>query len=195
MKLSVHQALSKLKILESRITGVISRTSLNNDFKVIGISQYNKPISTQFKDVKSMRSTLSANHQSYKDLLEQLYKIKNSIDKSNAKTKIQVAGKSYTVLEALSYKNFIIPKEQVFLDILKSNLNALQGTYDNIKANVEKSLPEDVSADTIMSLIPKIEDPNNISTYVNNRQEEINNFLSEIDDALVLSNVNTFIEI
>ena len=184
-QMTIQKALTKLKTLKDRL--------LEKPGPVLSISQYDKPLSVSFDNLKDMESKLKANFQSQQELLTNYTSIKLAIDKSNTVTTIMVAGNSYTVAEALNYKNNVIPVNIQYLTRLKSQVELIQRQYTLKTDSTEFDKIED--KDLVDALLPKICDPNKISEYIQKEEKKIQDFLDEIDDALVSSNVATMIEV
>lgn len=192
MKITIHEGLTRLKTLQSRIDKITTK----RENSAIGLLKNNQPADITYKSKEDMENTLKANFQSLKDLLNNYIAIKTAIDMSNSATKITVAGKTYTITEALAYKNNIIPIKRNFLYNLKAQLDNTQRLYDieykTVQNLVEKN---NMDADLIKELFPKILDPNGLGSYISTEEQGIEQFLEEIDNALVTSNVSTSIEV
>ena len=97
-KMNVHQALAELKTMEKRITSAIQETdwvlaNKHSNTKIGGVA------------VKDCVEEIKAKYQKVTDLIRRRDAIKRAVVNSNAVTKVVVAGKEYTVAEAIDRKN------------------------------------------------------------------------------------------
>lgn len=204
-QITIHDAFAKAKILKKRIPQkakelkfVMYKRTQNK--KVNGI------------DVKDAENEIKSQYQSLKDDVKLLEEIYSKVSQSNATTKIVVNKKEYTITEALSIKNMIN-------DYKKEILVYMTNCYDhNIDMINRKNEDLDIKADTYITNVygssdskekdireernKYIEDntfvlvdPLNITQKMNNLKNELDNFESEIDSALSVSNSTTFIEV
>ena len=190
--ITIHEGLTRLKTLKARIDKITNK----RENTVIGLLKNNQPADITYPTKEDMEKALKANFQSLKDLLANYIAIKTAIDNSNSVTKITVAGKVYTITEALAYKNNILPAKRDFLYSLKAQLDNVQRQYD-LEYKTVQNLVEKNNMDTelVKELFPKISDPNSLGKYISTEEQAIEQFLEEIDNALVTSNVSTTINI
>jgi hypothetical protein len=156
---------------------------------------------------------LQANKQSYEALVANRRAIKKAIAMSNATTTVIVSGKEMTVVEAIEEKHFT--------QTLKDNLRCMKRQYETEKgkANVENAnLPaaserylnsinmnekNGYSKDDIKTVLDKfvadntyeLVDPNKMGEWLTKMEDEINDFLTNIDFKLSESNATTVIEV
>ena len=134
-KMSITRALAELKLLDKRISKSIGQAKFvtfakdNSKDVVRGLSKedYNK----------EAKATL----QSIKDLIERRSKIASAIAISNATQDIDVAGKKYKVVEAITRKNNIQHEEEL-LGQLKSQLANANYNIENNNKNVNDKLQQ-----------------------------------------------------
>jgi hypothetical protein len=205
-KISITRALSELKTLKSRYEREI------RDAKLIGVSVSNKMLSpyNSYTPADFEKQAL-AMFQSISDLDKLIVQIKTEIDKSNFVTKIKVAGKEMTVLEAIQMKNHIDLKEQLLL-LYKRQLKTARSGYEDAelknKERVEKSVSDQTSAGnkdkeleaTIKESIDKVYpiamiDPLKLEEKIKELEKFIEDFKSEVDFVLSESNSLTYIEV
>lgn len=201
-EMTIHKALCEVKLLKKRLEIEINET----DF-VVANKANNKTIGG--KSIDEFEKLVKQRYQSIKDLMNRLSAINAAIAQSNAVTKI-MDGK-YTVAEAISVKNNIIPYKKMLLismvdnekmennKIAMHNLR-LEEQADNFVKNGDNDkkineslmkLREDYYNNQKLELI----DPLDIQTETNKINDEIDKFLSEIDSALSVSNAVTMITV
>lgn len=197
-QMSITRALNELKLLDKRIDKTIRATSF------ISYEINKKVIDKEFTPKEDL--------QSIEDLIQRRQTIKSKIMESNAVTKVEISGKTMTVVEAIEMKDSIKYKKQL-CDRIISDVRAkrskiedinevTQGRLDSLlQANFGKeSKTKDSETEAIAK--PFLErneakeiDPIGIDKYYGQLQEEIDNFESEVDFILSESNALTKIEI
>ena len=104
--MSIHQALSELKLLDSRIERAI------NSGRFIGTKKLvESKVSQTRTTVKDFNVSAKADLESVRALIERRSEIKSKIVASNAKTKVTIGGTKYTVAEAIERKSSISYEE------------------------------------------------------------------------------------
>lgn len=204
----VHSALAELKMLEERINKIIRNTTW-----VVANKHSNTKIDG--KDVKAWIEEKKSEWQKLNDLIKRREAIKKAVVKSNAETTVVIAGETYTVAEAIERKN----KGIVFLknilgtlnhDIQMAGVNANAGNGDKLEARADehvkimlgnsdtKNLSEEakkIRKDFIEAQTVEIIDPIEAYKIVGLLEEEISQFMMEVDGKLSVSNAITEIEI
>ena len=206
-KMSITRALAELKLLDKRISKSIGQAKFvtfakdNSKDVVRGLSKedYNK----------EAKATL----QSIKDLIERRSKIASAIAISNATQDIDVAGKKYKVVEAITRKNNIQHEEEL-LGQLKSQLANANYNIENNNKNVNDKLQQilltmvgkdnakNMTEETI-KISEQYRKDNEYSLVdglgaeklISEMEKEIDEFMFEIDFALSTNNSLTEIEI
>ena len=207
-KMTVHKALCELKTLDIRIQKCIQQSTFvfankHSNNKIAGVS-----IGTYSEEIRSA-------YQSAQDLIARRDAIKRAVTLSNATVKVAIAGKEYTVAEAIDMKNHGIPWKQSLLQKLdgdnrrarfeadKNNGDVLETRADeyikSLYGNVDMKGASDeikkVRADFIAAQTMEIVDPIHVTTEMTALEKEINDFIVEIDSALSVSNALTELEI
>ncbi len=205
--MTVHKALSELKILGSRIEAAISqgdfvRTKKNNQEKVNG------------RTVDEFKSRANESYQKAYDLIRRRNAIKDSLNVSNAMTKVSIGEKKYTVVETIDKKNHgmdyyrrlrdhLIKQYTKAKTELEKNNTALQekgekfvtGMMGDKDAKTSgKEFDEAVSI-YIKSNSMELIDPLSIEKKIEELDDMISSFMSEVDAALSVSNALTTITI
>ncbi len=211
MKISLTEALAKLKLYNKKIekaTNVTEKEWLMDYVK--GEAAKGEITHLTYKELKDVAE---AKLQKVRALIANRNKLKGAIAQANASTKVNVAGKDYTIVQAIERKNSIY-LEKEFLDILKNqvfviktkvaeiNERAQQKANDIVEAQVQAEVKnkktEEVEA--LYNLIynknrAEILDPLNIEKMVEEIEEEIELFEQEVDVALSIVNAKTEIEV
>ena len=96
--MNIHQALVELKTLNKRIESAIREgewvvANKHSNGKIGGI------------DLKDFVEEVKSRYQKVTDLIARAEAIKRAVVNSNAITKVTIAGKEYTVAEAIDMKN------------------------------------------------------------------------------------------
>lgn len=203
IKMTIHQALSTLKMLEKRIASanrqVFIATKKKSADKIDGVA------------VKDVNALLEANLQKIKQLIENRKVLRSAVVLSNASTQITIGDKTYSVAEAIERKANM-DSEQTLLTQLQTqyqratqqvnqenaNLQNRLESYlisvlgkDNRKAEDVKQHTDEFFARNEMELV----DPNKVAETVKALEKSILDFLNEVDYKLSESNSTTFIEV
>lgn len=210
-RMSAHQILSELKVLDSRIRTAINETSFvlankHSNEKINGV-----PIKEVVENMKSMR-------QKANDFIKRKNAMKRALDSSNAVTKVTIAGTEYTVVEAIYMKNHGIEHLQYMLTQMRVQWNyaqnkisensgdVLEKRAENYILSVIQAQPKDskmsVDGDAMKALRKTyienntydLIDPSNILKEIESLSDYIAEFASEVDAALSVSNAITMIE-
>lgn len=201
-EISVTQALSEIKLLRCRIF-----TSLDDaSFMML------KKKRSDLVDTDKFASQARASYQSYNDLLARYQKLKAAIVRSNATTTVTIAGKTYTVADAVEQKRSIKFQEQL-LEHMMTEYKNVQDEYKlhqhseqqrverlltvelgkDSKTNVEivKSLTETLLAENKAEIL----DPLKLADRIAELKREIEDFRTTVDWILAESNGRTMMRI
>lgn len=205
MEITITQGLAELKMLDKRITRKINN-SIFAGYTVGG------KVQTGYETTEELEKEIKANLESVKDLIKRRNKIKSLIVLSNAKTEVKIAGKTYTVAEAIDRKSFI-DYEEGLLSALKSAYahntaivdrknNDMESRLDN---HLETLFGKDGKTDTTKTAEvvkqfkeineARLVDPVSLRKQIETLETEIEDFTSEVDHVLSVSNATTTIEI
>ncbi|MCI2254171.1 hypothetical protein L2D08_07320 [Domibacillus sp. PGB-M46] len=203
MKMSVTRGLAELKLLDKRIKTVMNSAAFV-DF-AIGEKAVNGYTSN-----KEYEDKVQSAYQSVKDLMKRRNDIKSAIVLSNAMTRVKIADKEYTVAEAIERKTSIQYEVQLMQKMkneytkavnniqrineevkeeLNRKLDALYGREAKTKVDENNELVKSYRNDNEAKMI----DPLKIRHTYEKLEQEIDEFLSEVD--FVLSTSNTLTEI
>lgn len=206
-KMTIHQALCELKILDKRIN------TLMLQFTPVAKKKTYEVVADGV-NLEDWTERAKSSYQSIIDLITRRTAIKSAVVQSNATTKVTVMDKEYTVaeiIELLKYgttfcndfssllsKKYSYTMKEIQLanaDIDKradAHVVQLYGNGDkkNVADDSKKARDEYISAQTVM-----IVDPLDIVGRVTKMQEFSDKFRVEADSALSTSNAITTIEV
>lgn len=206
--MNIHQALVELKTLDKRI-----ESAINDGEWVIANKHSNTKISGV--DLKDFAETIKSRHQKVTSLIARAEAIKRAVVNSNAVTKVVIAGKEYTVAEAIEMKNHGVERKKMLIFRLHTDythakavadrangaelerraddyIRTMIGTTDvkGMTAEVKRMRDEFIAAQT-MELV----DPIGVLKQMELLNEEITAFETNVDAALSVSNALTQITI
>lgn len=203
MQMTITRALAELKLLDKKINKNIKET------KFIATAVGSKPV-VNYKSNADFISQAQAGYQSILDLIAQRDKIKSSIVDSNAKTLVEISGKSMTVATAIEKKSSI-EYNQFLLAQLKNQLasanNTVENNNDKMQDKLDKILEASVGKDAKNSDVDAITKPYkeqnetklvdgiNIQDKIDKLYDEVNGFITEVDFVLSTSNSTTYINV
>ena len=124
-KMTIHEALSELKILGSRIEREIAYANF-----VITNKHSNDKINGQ--SIDEYKTNVSSIYQKIRDLIRRRTAIKKAVVKSNAITEVTIGDETMTVAEAIEYKN-------TGIDYLVALNTKLSNEYASVKANITRN--------------------------------------------------------
>ena len=139
--------------------------------------------------------------------------VKAAINEANARTKVKIAGKEYSIANAIARQRNLNKEESMYRSMVVQ--------YHSVEQNVKKSNERNLSADAISAYIQKtsngtkmseelvrelteeykkrfeveIYDPMKTKETAENALEEIKKFREEIHFALTQANINTMITV
>ncbi|RFZ78238.1 hypothetical protein DS742_14070 [Lacrimispora amygdalina] len=205
--ISITEALNELKLYDSKITKAITNASF-----VGGAKKSSDKIGVVSKDIFNERA--KATYQSSIDLIANRNSLKSAIVKSNAITEVQVADKVMTVAEAIERKNSIEYEETLLSEMKRQYANASElVNKENKKVDnkVDELLATLIGKDSDKKISKEDQeaiekpyrdknefeliDPIEIYNKIVKLEEEIDNFKSQVDTQLVISNAITKIAI
>ena len=206
--MNVHQALAELKMMDKRIVAATREpewvvTNKHSNTKINGVE-----VNDWIEDTKSK-------YKKVLDLIRRRDAIKRAVVNSNAVTKITVAGKEYTVAEAIDRKNNGVEYQKNLVTrmnhdyvMAKSNADRANGAElerradEHVRIMVGNSDMKGATAEAvrlrnefILAQTTDIIDPIGVVAEMDKMNEEINSFLMNVDAALSVSNALTVITV
>lgn len=208
MEMSIHQALAELKLLANRIEDATS----NALFAGI-IKGKEKNVKGSNKSEEDFKTQSKADLESIKDLIQRRNEIKSKIVLSNASTKVEIGGQVYTVAEAIERKSSIEYEKGLLYQLNYQYKNALKNV-ENENYNVERQLENQIAGivgrdkdnnnmDLVDGLTKKYEEERKyrlvdgigLEDTIKSLKKSIEDFESEVDFALSISNSLTTIQV
>lgn len=206
--MNVHKALSEVKILNNRIIGKISECQFCIANKVTNKTIKGKPID-------EWRSNVQDSWTSIITLINRRNALKQAISKSNASTEVTIAGKVYTVAEAIEMKQYGMDYYNTLLNELRKDFSEANNSVETINAKADfdatnyaqSCVGSDKANTESLREIEKIRtayydshkaeliDPIDITKKIAELEQTISDFTSEVDSVLSVSNATTFVTI
>lgn len=205
MEMTITRGLAELKLLDKRIEKAIQ------DNAVVGIASGKNPVKG-YTSIEAFEAAAKSNYQSVLDLIKRRQAIKSAIVKSNAVTMVNIAGVEMTVAEAIERKTSIVFEQNLLRKMqydYNKTIDLVEQKNENVKKELDKLLiahfgKETKGKEMEMSTITKqyveineskVIDPINVRSKIEQLQERIDTFLTEVDFVLSESNTVTRIEI
>lgn len=206
--MTVHKALSELKVIDDRIKlaitdGVFIKANKHSNEKIDGLT------------IPDFEKVIQGDYDKVSDLIKRQAAIKRAVTLSNAVTKVSISGVEYTVAEAIWMKNHGMDMEKTFLEHLENqyamakmvleqqNGDALEeraekyviGMYGQKEGKSNTDEIEKAKREYIKSNTYDIIDPIKIVDKIDALERKINDFMVEVDSALSVSNAVTEITV
>lgn len=199
--MTIHKALCELKTIDDRIHKQLDDGRFVFANKAANKVVWGVPIDKFCEEQKSK-------YQSVKDLIARKNAIKRAVILSNASVEVTVAGEKYTVAEAIYMKEHGISMLQTVLtkldiDNQRARRDAEQNNGENLEqranqhvatlySNYDKKDMSEAMKQTRDAFISaqryEIVDPLDITKEMDKLRDKIENFITEVDSALSVSN-------
>lgn len=210
-QMTVHKGLAELKTIDGRINKAISE-----GVYVIANKHSNEKI--KGKSISDFKEAMKSSYQKATDLINRRNALKRAIVLSNANTKVTVGGVEYTVAEAIEIKNHGMEFKSTLMrtmayqndsaqtEINRNSGDAIEKRAEQYVLSVIQAQPKDskmtIDSDAMKTLRKTyienntydLIDPLNVTDLIEKLTEEIDEFNTEIDAALSVSNALTVIE-
>lgn len=205
-RMTIHRALSELKLIDSKIdkqTGEMIPTAY---------AQKNKLIMGYMTEEEFQKES-GSRFNSILDLIDRKLKIKSAIVKANGSTTVKIAEKEMTIADAINFKAVVTKKialvkrlkdmhTRAVGDLNKNNEIAegnvqrlLEATFGKESVKVDKEDVEAVRKPYMEANVFHLFDPLKVNETIQAMEKEISDFQSEVDATLSEINAITFIEI
>ncbi len=201
---TLTRALTELKLYDSKVTKAIQ------ELKSVSYS-INKIVVDYRQTADEFIKNYNSQMQSIQDLRNNKVILKNALMKANAETKLKIGEKEYTILEALNRKTDI-QTEQYLVNTLKQQLSVAVSKSNQIKDTVESNIEKTInskssssgnqSKDYIQTVresykdqLPELVNADVVEKLIKEKEEEIAEFISEVDYALSEINAITKISV
>lgn len=199
--MSITQALAELKLLRKRFERVLS------DAEFITLKTKTKQL-----DVEGFKRGATASYQSFKDLLSRYNRIKAAIVVSNATARVTVAGREYSIAEAVERKRSMETEkeclrlmQQQYKDVMERYEAHQRAQQDRLDRLVMQELGKDnktsieivtqLTATFMESNKAEVVDPLKLEEKIREIQKDLEDFETNVDWALSESNGRTTIEV
>lgn len=207
-KMTIHKALAELKIMDTRIQGAINDVTYclankHSNEKINGVT------------IDECKKNIQSGYDKVNDLIKRRKALKRAVVLSNAVTKVDINGEEYTVAEAIELRNHGIEYEKLLEKSMKNDYQRamitiknengadlearankhVEAIYGNKENKVNTADMEKVKADFINANQYELIDPINVLEKLDTLESFINDFMSEVDATLSVSNALTEIEI
>lgn len=206
-KMLVTEGLNELKLLDSRI-----EKTINNSSFVAGAKKVDKNVRPSLSK-EDFNSKAKADYDSVLDLIARRAKIKAAIVASNAVTTVKVGETTMTVAEAIERKSSINYEvmlcQKLLRDYTSAQQSVVQHNYD-VDESIEALVTTAYGKESKQSIKPEdyeaiakpykeanewaLEDPVSANDVAVKLEAEIDDFKSNVDSALQISNCTTYIE-
>ena len=211
-QMTVHKALSELKVIDSRINNAIRSGTF-----VVANKHSNDKIHGM--TINEFKNSMKSDFQKVSDLIARRNAIKNAVVASNAVTKVKVGDTEYTVATAIEMKNHGMEFKNTFKKCLESQyavakneldknsgdplekraenyvLSVIQAQPKDSKMAVDSEAMKNLRAQYIKDNTYDIIDPIGVKDAIEQLDNEISSFITEVDAALSCSNALTVLDI
>lgn len=211
-QMTVHKALAELKVIDSRINNAIRSGTF-----VVANKHSNDKIHGM--TINEFKNSMKSDFQKVSDLIARRNAIKKAVVASNAVTKVKVGDTEYTVATAIEMKNHGMEFKNTFKkclesqyavaknDLDKNSGDPLEKRAENYVLSVIQAQPKDskmaVDSEAMKNLRSQyikdntydIIDPIGVKDAIEQLDNEISSFITEVDAALSVSNALTVLDI
>ena len=212
-QMAVYSALSKRALYLKKLENYLSNKALEVVKPVYAMSD---------EDAENLSKKLMGNYDSVRATMRNFYALNAAIGQSNATTKIEIGGTTYTVSEAIARQK-LIDNEISYLKSIKAQINSGADTVE--RSNLKDLAPEKINEWVdirIKNLYPngidssseeytkffesakaeyvkfhtmKLVDPYNLKDKIDKLLEEAETFKAEYNEKLNVSNITTTITV
>lgn len=181
-QISAARALTTFKTLNNGILGQMTTA------KFTFVKKGEKNADTG-KSAKESIEEVNKNFKSIQDKMDEMFKLRQGLNKVNFENKIKINNKEMSILDALAYKHHIIPHKKTLLESLKKDQRKINDQYRQEVQNYERRLNESRDNEAMLVAI-KLDEPSihDISEKIDSLQKEIEAF--ELDFDIYLNEVN-----
>ena len=211
-QMTVHKALSELKVIDSRINNAIRSGTF-----VVANKHSNDKIHGM--TINEFKNSMKSDFQKVSDLIARRNAIKKAVVASNAVTKVKVGDTEYTVATAIEMKNHGMEFKNTFKKHLEAQyavakneldknsgdplekraenyvLSVIQAQPKDSKMAVDSEAMKNLRAQYIKDNTYDIIDPIGVKDAIEQLDNEISSFITEVDAALSVSNALTVLDI
>lgn len=205
-EMTIHAALSYLKTADKRITNALG-TDTYATYAKVGADKINGV------SAKVVKEEMKSSYQSVVDIIKTVEAIKKAVSKSNAENTIIVCGDEMTVAEAIYMMQYGIETKKELLQTLRTQYASARSSVERYNKDVEQRADKFIESmfgskekatgqDAITAREAYIKqntyevvDPINLIDEIKYLETWINEFETEVDGAIQVSNATHTIEI
>lgn len=205
-EMTIHAALSYLKTADKRIRKALD-TETYATYAKVGADKINGV------SAKTVREDMKSSYQSVTDIIKTVEAIKKAVSKSNAENTIIVCGEEMTVAEAIYMMQYGVETKKELLQILRLQYTSARNSVERYNKDVEQRADKFIESmfgskekatgqDAITAREAYIKqntyevvDPIDLMDEIKNLETWINEFETEVDGAIQVSNATHTIEI
>lgn len=204
-QITLTEALATLKVLRSKQDNLVRTGTF------VGVSARDK-VGSQTKEVASAQ--FQSEFDRLKAFSAKIQEIGAKLYEANSKTTVIIAGKTYTLAEAI-YRKSHASEEAERIRVLKAALQRAEATASKAREVAEKRADQQVESllagrtkdDSVGTMAVEMRkklidaekiqvvDPNGLAAFILSAEEELVTFSTEIDVAISLVNATTKIEV
>lgn len=207
-KISITEALVELKLYDAKINKALSSTTF------VGSKKKSESKVDNVVNLDTFITAAKSGYQSVSDLIKNRAAIKSAVVQSNAVTNVEIAGKAYTVAEAIERKNSIEYDKDLLNEMKTQWANeTLKVNRENqkVSAQVDKMLEASLGRDSDKKVSEsdlatihdayherndwELVDPLGLYEKIQQLETEIDAFEADVDIRLSISNSVTYIEV
>lgn len=204
--MTIHAALSYLKTADKRITKALDMDTYATYAKV-GADKINGV------SAKTVKEDMRESYQSVNDIIKTVEAIKKAVSKSNAENTIVVCGNEMTVAEAIYMMQYGIDVKKSLLQNLRTQYASARNSVDRYNKDVEQRADKFIESmfgskekatgqeaitardAYIRQNTYEVVDPIGLMNEIKFLEAWINDFETEVDGAIQVSNATHTIEI
>ena len=204
--MTIHAALSYLKTADKRIRKALD-TETYATYAKVGADKINGV------SEKTVREDMKSSYQSVVDIIKTVEAIKKAVSKSNAENTIIVCGDKMTVAEAIYMMQYGVETKKELLQTLRLQYTSARNSVERYNKDVEQRADKFIESmfgskekatgqDAITAREAYIKqntyevvDPINLMDEIKYLETWINEFETEVDGAIQVSNATHTIEI
>lgn len=206
-RMTIHRALAELKLIDGKIVKRIA------ELNPVGLKQGDNSKVDGLLAEEDFKTAANSKFDSIVALINRKQKIKSAIVKSNGETKVTIGKNTMTVADAITFKTNVAMKQMLVDKLSKSKVLAVGAMNKNNEQIAENAKALGIAAvgkdnvdakresyESIVktykdSNIFTLADPLDITAKVEELENEISNYQTEVDAALSEINATTFIDI
>lgn len=204
--MTIHAALSYLKTADKRIRKALD-TDTYATYAKVGADKINGV------SAKTVKEEMKSSYQSVVDIIKTVEAIKKAVSKSNAENTIIVCGDEMTVAEAIYMMQYGVETKKELLQTLRLQYTSARNSVERYNKDVEQRADKFIESmfgskekatgqDAITAREAYIKqntyevvDPVNLMDEIKSLEAWINEFETEVDGAIQVSNATHTIEI